>query len=97
MVGVETTGMGAKSQDGYKHDGNSTEATANIMATAGGLKREKTQAGASQRLGMHEVDLTTKNKSILLLMNEAKSAKSKAKAASKAKAPTPPDEEQYGF
>jgi hypothetical protein len=97
MVGVETTGMGAKSQDGYKHTRNSTEATANIMATAGGLKKEKAQAGASQRLGMHEVDLTTKNKSILLLMNEAKSAKSKAKAASKAKALTPPDDEQFGF
>jgi hypothetical protein len=37
------------------------------VSKQGGLKKEKAQAGASRRLGMHEVDLTAKNRSFLLL------------------------------
>ena len=75
MVGVETTGMGAKSQDGYKHSLWSSEKTANLMSTAGGLKKEKNNSGASQSLGMHVVDLRDMDRSMKDLLAVARKAK----------------------
>jgi hypothetical protein len=75
MVGVETTGMGAKSQDGYKHTVLSNEKTANLMSTAGGLKKEKNNSGASQSLGMHVVDLREMDRSMKDLLAVARKAK----------------------
>jgi len=75
MVGVETTGMGAKSQDGYKHTWLSNEKTANLMSTAGGLKKEKNNSGASQSLGMHVVDLRDMDRSMKDLLVVARKAK----------------------
>ena len=75
MVGVETTGMGAKSQDGYKHSLWSSEKTANLMSTAGGLKKEKNNSGASQSLGMHVVDLREMDRSMKDLLAAARKAK----------------------
>jgi hypothetical protein len=75
MVGVETTGMGAKSQDGYEHTWLSNEKTANLMSTAGGLKKEKNNSGASQSLGMHVVDLRDMDRSMKDLLDVARKAK----------------------
>ena len=75
MVGVETTGLGAKSQDGYEHTWLSNEKTANLMSTAGGLKKEKNNSGASQSLGMHVVDLRDMDRSMKDLLDVARKAK----------------------
>ena len=67
--------MGAKSQDGYDHSGGSSEKTANLMSTAGGLKKEKNNSGASQSLGMHVVDLRDMDRSMKDLLAAARKAK----------------------
>ncbi|MDP9072910.1 MAG: hypothetical protein M3N98_01825 [Actinomycetota bacterium] len=52
QIGIETTGPHAKSTVGYKHDANSSEATANPESSFGGLKADKVGSGSAEMLGM---------------------------------------------
>ena len=53
QIGIETTGPHAKSTVGYKHDANSSEATANPESSFGGLKADKVGDGSADTLNRY--------------------------------------------